>query len=93
MLFRSGGTTTDSKIVYKKTVGTADVLTTANTYYAPMDAGINLLAGHEFSNGVSFQLNAQLGLVKINPTVTGLASDKGNLKNTGFGVSLGYRFK
>ena len=94
--FGVGGKTkypnSESKVVYKKTIGTTDLLS-SNSYYAPIDAGVNFLAGYELSNGVSFQVNAQLGLVKINPTVTGLASDKGSLKNTGFGVSLGYRFK
>jgi hypothetical protein len=55
------------------------------------DAGGNLLAGYEFANNVSFQLNAQLGLADINPGTT-TANDKTKLKNTGFGLSLGYRF-
>jgi hypothetical protein len=55
------------------------------------DAGGNLLAGYEFANHVSFQLNAQLGLADINPKTTA-ANDKTKLKNTGFGLSLGYRF-
>jgi hypothetical protein len=54
------------------------------------DAGGNLLAGYEFANKFSFQLNAQLGLVNINPEIS--SSDKTKLRNTGFGVSLGYRF-
>jgi len=54
------------------------------------DAGGNLLAGYEFANKLSFQLNAQLGLVNINPEIS--SSDKTKLRNTGFGVSLGYRF-
>lgn len=54
------------------------------------DAGANFLAGYEFANRLSFQLNAQLGLVNINPEIS--ANDKSKLKNTGFGVSLGYRF-
>lgn len=54
-----------------------------------VDAGANFLAGYEFANNLSFQLNAQLGLVNINPEIAG---DKSKLKNTGFGLSLGYRF-
>jgi hypothetical protein len=54
------------------------------------DFGANFLAGYEFSNRLSAQLNAQLGLVKINPKFTGSNSDAKS-KNTGFGVSLGYR--
>lgn len=55
------------------------------------DAGANLLAGYEFSNKLSFQLNAGLGLVNINNRPSG--DSKSSLKNTGFGVSLGYRFQ
>jgi hypothetical protein len=36
-------------------------------YIRPMDAGANMLVGYEFGNRVSFQLNTQLGLTKINP--------------------------
>lgn len=54
------------------------------------DAGANLLAGYEFSNKLSFQLNAGLGLVNINNRPSG--DSKSSTKNTGFGVSLGYRF-
>lgn len=62
-------------------------------YYAKrLDFGGNLLAGYEFSNKFSFQLNAQLGMVNINPEIEGVSNDKTKYKNTGFGVSLGYRF-
>ena len=60
-------------------------------YLKPIDAGANFLAGYEFSNKVSFQLNAQLGLVKINPEYEDSTNDKTSAKNTGFGFSLGYR--
>ncbi|MFL5746255.1 MAG: porin family protein [Niastella sp.] len=56
-----------------------------------MDYGGNLLAGYEFSSGLSFQLNAQLGLADIHSEVQGVG-DKAKYKNTGFGVSVGYRF-
>ncbi|MBA2746108.1 MAG: PorT family protein [Flavisolibacter sp.] len=54
------------------------------------DAGANLLAGYEFLNKLSFQINAQLGLAEINPTMPG--NDQSKWKNTGFGLSLGYKF-
>jgi hypothetical protein len=60
--------------------------------YRRMDAGANFLAGYEFSNKFSFQLNAQLGLIKTNPNFTGVGNDESNYKNTGFGISVGYRF-
>jgi len=53
------------------------------------DAGANLLAGYEFSNKLSFQLNAGLGLLDIRKRATD--DSKSTLKNTGFGLSLGYR--
>jgi hypothetical protein len=57
------------------------------------DAGANLLFGYEFTPRVSAQLNAQLGLVNIAPDFTDAPNiDPGTLKNTGFGVSLGYKF-
>ena len=88
-----GGVTVDRKVSYKKTITVENLLSPTNVYYAPLDAGVNFLAGYELSNGISFQINAQLGLVKTNPTVTGATSDKTSLKNTGFGVSLGYKLK
>jgi hypothetical protein len=57
----------------------------------PFDAGANLLAGYEFSNNLSVQLNAGLGLINMYNRPSG--DDETSLKNTGFGLSLGYRFK
>lgn len=61
-------------------------------YARSIDAGGNLLAGYEFNHKFSAQLNAQLGLLKVNPEIEGLSGDKTKWKNTGFGISLGYRF-
>jgi hypothetical protein len=55
------------------------------------DAGANLLAGYEFSNRFSFQLNAGLGLIRLNNRPSD--DNESSIKNTGFGVSLGYRFQ
>jgi len=52
------------------------------------DAGGNLLFGYMFTPKISAQLNAQLGLVNIGQNTVGDAT----IKNTGFGVSLGYHF-
>lgn len=59
--------------------------------YKGIDAGANLLAGYEFANNVSFQINAQLGLAQLAPGING-EDNATKMKNTGFGVSLGYRF-
>jgi hypothetical protein len=61
-------------------------------YLRPFDVGANLLAGYEFAFGISFQLNAQLGLLKVNPDYDGNSDDDTSVKNTGFGFSVGYRF-
>ena len=61
-------------------------------YVRRLDAGGNLLAGYEFSSKLSVQLNAQLGMMKINPDINGISGDDTKWKNTGFGISLGYRF-
>lgn len=63
-----------------------------NAYYRPFDAGANILFGYELSMGVFLQLNAQLGLMKINPEYTWLDENESSLKNTGYGISIGYRF-
>jgi hypothetical protein len=52
------------------------------------DAGGNLLFGYQFTPNISAQLNAQLGLLNIQKHTTGDET----IKNTGFGVSLGYHF-
>lgn len=65
-------------------------VTEPSAQFRPIDAGGNLLAGYEFANKFSFQLNAQLGLVNINPENG--ANDRARWRNTGWGLSLGYRF-
>jgi len=63
-----------------------------NAYYRPFDAGANIFFGYELSLGVFIQLNAQLGLLKINPEYAWESDSKASYKNTGFGISIGYRF-
>lgn len=79
----------DVDIKFQNTVTPAESLSGA--YLKRMDAGGNLLFGYEMANHLSLQLNAQLGMVKINPKIEGV-SDESSWKNTGFGLSLGYRF-
>ena len=61
-------------------------------YYKQLDVGGNLLFGYEFAKKISVQLNAQLGMAKINAEIKDASNDKGKAKNTGFGLSVGYRF-
>ena len=88
--YEGGGSSLDSDIKFKNKVMDTD--SDDFIYIRPLDAGANLLAGYEFANRVSFQLNAQLGLTKINPEYEGIPDDKTSAKNTGFGFSLGFRF-
>jgi hypothetical protein len=59
-------------------------------YIKPFDAGANFIVGYELANMLSLQLNAQLGLVDIYPTYQN--DNEISWKNTGYGLSLGYRF-
>ena len=88
--YEGGGSSLDADIKFKNKVMTTD--SDDFVYIRPLEAGANLLAGYEFANRVSFQLNTQLGLTKINPEYEGAPDDKTSAKNTGFGFSLGYRF-
>jgi hypothetical protein len=54
--------------------------------------GANFFTGYVLQNGLFLQLNAQLGLIDINPDDKRVPDNKYSLKNTGFGVSLGYWF-
>ena len=79
-----------SEIKFENTISVAQALT--GTYFRKTDVGANLLFGYELSNLFSVQLNAQLGLAKINPDIEGLNNNNTMYKNTGFGLSVGYRF-
>jgi hypothetical protein len=52
-----------------------------------LDAGGKLLAGYQLSNGLSLNLNANLGLVKLPDN-----DNPAKINNTSFGVTLGYKF-
>jgi len=59
--------------------------------FKPFDFGANVFFGYELAGGLSLQLNTQLGLAEINAENTSVSSEA-SFKNTGFGISLGYRF-
>ena len=54
-----------------------------------VDAGANMLAGYEFRNKLSVQLNTGLGLINLKNRIS--SDTKSISRNTGFGVSLCYR--
>ncbi len=80
----------DNDIEFKNVVELGDPI--AVPYVKAFDAGANIFAGYEMSGGLFVQLNAQLGMLKINPEDKRIPDDKTVVKNTGFGLSLGYRF-
>jgi hypothetical protein len=85
-----GSVSLESDIEFKNVVELTDPLTVP--YYKAFDAGGNIFFGYEMAGGIFAQLNAQLGMLNINPEYKVLTDDKSSIKNTGFGVSLGYRF-
>ena len=87
---RATGPGGDADIKFKNDVTISD-FNSGDVYFKRIDAGANIFAGYEMSNKLSIQLNTQLGLVKVNPNYEGIPNDKSSVKNTGFGVSLGYK--
>lgn len=61
-------------------------------FVRPLDAGADVFFGYEFPFKLSVQFNAQLGLLNLSPEYEGAEDDDSVFKNTGFGISLGYRF-
>ncbi|MEX0608182.1 MAG: porin family protein [Balneolaceae bacterium] len=88
--YETGGRTEIRQVKFQNTVEPSDPEDVV--YFRPYDAGANFLAGYEFRNRVSLQLNAQFGLIEINPEREDVPNDESALRNTGFGVSLGFRF-
>ena len=82
----------DVKVKFKNDVKPDDVsLTDPRLFLKGLDFGGNLLVGYELSSKLSFQLNAQLGMTNIESKINGV-TPKAKTKNTGFGISIGYRF-
>lgn len=85
----SGGQSEDWDVSYQNEVTASD--NDETIYVKRFDAGGNLFFGYEFAGGLSFQLNTQLGMLKINPDYQGF-DDESKWNNTGFGLSAMYRF-
>lgn len=83
--FSGNNAPADREVEFMNDAPTAD----ANNlvYFKRMDIGANFMVGYELQNGIYLVLNSQLGLVPINAKTTNDLSNK----NTGFGLSLGYR--
>jgi hypothetical protein len=79
----------DESLQFKNDVKSTDPK--ASLTLKRMDFGGNLLAGYELTKQISVQLNAQLGMSNLAPKVDGKKTGIKS-KNTGFGISFGYRF-
>ena len=85
--------TVEDKIKFKNVVEeTEPGVYEPGVFFKPLDAGANVFAGYEMASGIFVQLNAQFGLLNIWPEYKGLTGDKTSEKNTGYGLSAGYRF-
>lgn len=62
--------------------------TTSEALLKRFDAGANVQLGYEMANGFNIGLNANLGLINI----ANNGDDDNSIKNTNFGVTLGYTF-
>ncbi|MFZ4547032.1 MAG: outer membrane beta-barrel protein [Bacteroidales bacterium] len=87
---KGGDLELETDVEFKNVVETSDPLLT--TYYKAFDVGGNIFAGYQMANGIFGQFNTQLGLIAINPEDKRVTSDDSSVKNTGFGVSVGFRF-
>lgn len=88
--FKGGPVTVESDIEFKNEVASGDPIMT--TYFKPFDAGANIFFGYELEGGLFAQVNAQLGMLNINPDDKRIPDNDLSIKNTGYGLSVGYRF-
>lgn len=85
-----GAVSTKQDITFQNVVEMGDPLT--EPYFKAFDVGGNIFFGYELAMGIFAQVNAQLGMMKINPEYKAFPDDESIIKNTGFGLSVGYRF-
>ena len=65
--FESGTLGYEQKIAFKNEITESEFFDLENAYFKRFDAGANIFFGYEIPMGVFLQLNAQLGMLKINP--------------------------
>ncbi|HCM60889.1 MAG TPA: PorT family protein [Bacteroidales bacterium] len=83
--------TMEQKVKFESEITSEERWDLENTYFKRFDAGADIFFGYEMSMGLWFRLNAQLGLLNMIPDVADYDGEA-NLKNTGFGLSVGYNF-
>lgn len=89
--FAVGGKVDEESIKFEKEITVAQA-SSGVPYFKRFDAGGNIVFGYMFTENVSAQINAQLGLVNVSPKIEGGLEGDQTVKNTGFGLSLGYSF-
>ncbi len=89
-IFETNSGTTKYEIKFKNSFSSGN--SQDINYIRPFDAGGNIFFGYELEQGIFVQFNAQLGMLNISPENSLIPNDKTVIKNTGFGLSLGYRF-
>lgn len=89
-IYETNSGTSKYKIKFKSSVNSGDSQDVG--YFRPFDAGGNIFFGYELEQGIFVQFNAQLGMLNISPENSLIPNDKTVIKNTGFGLSIGYRF-
>lgn len=87
--YEGGSVTVDRDIVFQNSIESGDG---DEAYLKPFDAGANIYFGYELEAGLFFQLNSQLGLLNIHPEDNRGDNNQSVVKNTGFGLSVGFRF-
>jgi hypothetical protein len=83
--------TMEQKIKFSSEIPLEDYWDIENAYYRRFDTGADIFAGYELDMGFYLLLKAQLGLLNMITDVTDWENEP-NLKNTGFGLSVGYNF-
>lgn len=91
--YQAGSVSVERDVEFKNELDSDDLLDSPYENVKPFDAGANLFFGYELQSGLFLQLNTQLGLLDIKPENNGIFGDnESTLKNTGYGLSLGFRF-
>lgn len=81
----------EPKIKFRNEINLSEYWDIDHAYYRGLDAGADIFAGYELDMGLFIQLNTQLGLLNMITDVTDYDYEP-TLRNTGFGVSVGYNF-
>jgi len=88
-------TSTDIDIKFKSNLTTEELLSEFEGevfYLKGFDAGADIFFGYQFAFNLYLQIDAQLGILNMWPNYENDENDESVFRNTGFGLSAGYRF-